>query len=320
MKRFLYASAGLALSIALVGCGKNGVEGDSATLSQADLATLDEINASIILDRNLTTAEKSALASDWRRMKTLTPNSAASTSYSGSLGTAVDNAYASLFGSKSATVIDYIKTRLKYFGSVETDFGFGRPDKNTVAVNYSIFYWVDGMLSAANPASPSPIGTPEGRNLTNDSARVGIIQFGEYFSDSTDGLFRIGTVAHEARHSDCPSGISAAQLGQIRNDTSNFFDYIGNCAFPHAKCPAGHQLAGIAACDSGDGWGAYSVEVAFFGRVYDQCSTGKIACTESEVQAALASLNDNLNRIIKKSQMMNNTLGLPVMTHQGYTH
>lgn len=320
MVAFPIATIALFSALSLSGCLSSGsvkevnLSANAPPLSQIEQNALDHLNQSIAFDDQLTAGEKRALAEDWARVGSLT--------LSNSGNATLDQAYATLFGGATASVANFITTRSKYFASVETDMGFGRPDNGVVAANYSIFFWIQGMLDAANPASPASYRAEDGRTIANTSPRVGIVQFGDYFSSgSADSLFRIGTLVHEARHSDCPNGISATQLSAIRTDLNNgggfdLFSHIGSCAFPHTLCPSGHELAGIAACDTGDGWGAYAIEVALFRKIYNNCQN----CSEAEIQAALISLNDNASRILKLTQLTNGSLGLPNMNHQGYTN
>ena len=84
--------------------------------------------------------------------------------------------------------------------------------------------------------------------------------------------FRLGTLVHEARHSDG------------RGTASGFL---------HAICPAGHRLAGYAACDRNSN-GPYSVGAQFELMSLQNCK----ACSESDKELLNKMAADSYDRVI----------------------
>lgn len=120
-----------------------------------------------------------------------------------------------------------------------------------------------------------------GKNLLISNPRVGIIQLGPLlFASSTDGkpypyneerggsFLRIGSLMHEARHSD---GNGA------------------NAGFPHVACPKSKgALAGQLACDSGPN-GPYGIEAASLRDLLSRCDDcSSIARKALEIRIAEA--------------------------------
>ncbi len=115
------------------------------------------------------------------------------------------------------------------------------------------------------------------------STRIGILKVGsglfaadQLLKVSNDSEvarhFRLGTLVHEARHSD-GRGTSAG--------------------FLHAICPAGHRLAGYAACDRSSN-GPYSVGAQFEFMTLQNCKT----CSESDKELLNKMAADSYDRVI----------------------
>lgn len=115
------------------------------------------------------------------------------------------------------------------------------------------------------------------------STRIGILKVGsglfaadQLLKVSNDSEvarhFRLGTLVHEARHSD---GRGAA------------------AGFLHATCPAGHRLAGYAACDRSSN-GPYSVGAQFEFMALQNCTN----CSESDKELLNKMAADSYDRVI----------------------
>ncbi len=135
------------------------------------------------------------------------------------------------------------------------------------AANMGIMLWIAGQV-ANTPVTFSL----QGRSIPVDSPRAGIMMIGEGYESATQTAkgqtialppeFRQAILLHEARHSDCTGGLSTADLNALRSaqndDDTDKLVATMHCGHLHVKCPAGHDFAGIAACDH-ESWGAYTV-------------------------------------------------------------
>lgn len=116
------------------------------------------------------------------------------------------------------------------------------------------------------------------------SPRVGILQVGEglFFEGyqinkenpaaSANSISRLGTLFHEARHSD-GNGISTG--------------------FVHDKCPEGHPYAGYAACEK-SGNGSYTVGALSERHLLLNCTD----CSTKDKTILSSAIADNLDRIV----------------------
>ena len=123
-----------------------------------------------------------------------------------------------------------------------------------------------------------------------ESPRVGIIQIGEgLFSRSmlinsddpnavSNSIIRLTTFFHEARHSD-GAGISLA--------------------FAHSKCPIGHDLEGVYACDENLN-GPYAIGGYMNLELIKACDD---QCTLREKEMLKIDALDSFNRILKKTNL-----------------
>lgn len=118
------------------------------------------------------------------------------------------------------------------------------------------------------------------------STRIGVLQVGEGLFhknllvnknslSSANSISRLGTLFHEARHSDGNS------------------EHTG---FIHDKCPSGHAYAGLAACEASSN-GSYSVGAYSERNLLKNCST----CSIEDKTIINSMIADNLNRIIINS-------------------
>jgi hypothetical protein len=145
---------------------------------------------------------------------------------------------------------------------------------------------------------PVGINIPAVGNIAVNSPRVGLIKLGEGYSrtlaqsyytnpevfgsdpinnlDSEGNkIDRLSTLFHEARHSDG----SGKHLG-----------------FVHANCPAGHDLAGLPACDDSNN-GPYAVGAMALKVLYIQCST----CSTLEKTRLKVSILDSFSRLLNRN-------------------
>ncbi len=128
-----------------------------------------------------------------------------------------------------------------------------------------------------------------GLKVVVESPRAGIIQIGEGLfareitvnNDRPDALSnsinRLGTFFHEARHSDG----NGKSLG-----------------FAHIKCPAGHELEGMYACDENLN-GPYTVGAAMTAEMLKSCNE---SCTEREKEILKVIILDSHSRVIKTTK------------------
>lgn len=129
-----------------------------------------------------------------------------------------------------------------------------------------------------------------GPTIAIKSPRVGLLQVGEglfmrlskdYTTDDlgnfVHSIYRLGTLFHEARHSDG----NGAQLGML-----------------HAICPAGHDYAGIGACDQPSN-GSYRMGALFWKSVLDGCGA---ECTTKDKESVTAMYADSMSRILTPAQ------------------
>lgn len=91
---------------------------------------------------------------------------------------------------------------------------------------------------------------------------------------------RLGILAHEARHSQCPDGLSPAFLqafaqSYAENNAVVWPQGYGDmsCGHMHLRpCPRGHSLSGLKTCDTHP-WGALGISALFFWVMSQLCTT-----------------------------------------------
>jgi hypothetical protein len=128
------------------------------------------------------------------------------------------------------------------------------------------------------------------------SPRVGVLQIGEGMfqplmkdvgvpdvNSRAYTLFHLGTLFHEARHSDG----NGKSLG-----------------FAHSLCPIDHDLAGLAGCDNSTN-GAYTVDAAVIRNLTASCKD----CTPADKEALKLEVIDSFSRVLKQSPS-NEKLGI----------
>lgn len=127
-----------------------------------------------------------------------------------------------------------------------------------------------------------------GKKVFAPSPRVGILQVGEGLfleklsingnvNSEANKIKRLGTLIHEARHSDGNS------------------EHIG---FHHNKCPTGHALSGFYACESSAN-GSYTVEASATKTLLLNCRT----CSEEDKTKLQTQIADSLSRVVVRSHV-----------------
>ena len=143
------------------------------------------------------------------------------------------------------------------------------------------------------------------RLIPVDSTRVGIVQLGPAFLRVPPAI-QAGVLLHEGRHSDCTGGIWQSDIDRVRRGES---PEGVSCGHFHVLCPAGHDYAGIYACDA-EPWGAYSVNFIYWAalaRACTDCSDEERALTEA------AALDSALRLLLDVDAMLRGDLGRPDM-------
>lgn len=131
------------------------------------------------------------------------------------------------------------------------------------------------------------------------SPRVGILQVGEGLflerllvnkepHSEANKIKRLGTIFHEARHSDGHS------------------EHIG---FIHDDCPPGHALSGFAACEA-YGNGSYSLEAVATKTMLLNCST----CSNEDKTKLSSAIADAFSRVVLRSHLKTEAQLLEEMT------
>lgn len=313
----------IASFVVLTGCGgkKDEPKPRLAThLPRAEgLAVMRQYDAQFLYDDELSDGEVGALGYDFRKIEGL---EIADSGGDRSAPVMVE-AYKKLFGDATARPTGYLFERIKLIASAKQKLVSGeRPGPDTVAQNLSVAFWLGYMLDRRK-SGEDPGAIPDqregDRSIHLNSSRMGFVQLGDPYSAVDNSIFRIATLIHEARHSDCPNGITGSQLDQFLDPQSkpsndDIISVIGTCGFLHPDCPAGHPLAGKPACEDGEGWGAYSVMIPFNRMIYRQCTN----CSEDDRQAAAVSASEAATRIIRVDDLLDGRLGAPNMEQRGY--
>jgi hypothetical protein len=150
------------------------------------------------------------------------------------------------------------------------------------AANMGAAVW---LLAVVNDLSVScRVGATE---FPINGTRTGLMMFGPGYKEKEKLIgplkmklppeYRQSILVHEARHSDCPTGLTEDDLEVARNSHNmKEFDreFKGRrCGHVHTFCPAGHALEGEAACDDVP-YGAY-----YFGAVYSAAGSSYLKTT-----------------------------------------
>jgi hypothetical protein len=259
-----------------------------------------------------------------------------------------NNAFTKIFGGPTGKDVDiYVKTRVKHvfnkqdlktlrlqpeyvgdlMGWQEEDAEVPKDDSEiqTVATNDGTALWItsrviDEKISVVAGSTVIPV----------DSTRVGIISLGDMYKTAIEiedsgekqtitfpPEFRISTVVHEARHSDCTNGFSETLAIALKNSETmdQFLQKAGveqlECGHMHVICPANHDYAGEPACDN-EIWGAYGV-----GAVYTLAAEKNYKEDGLEKRILEFAHMDEMSRLIKGKSTASSTFSSssPNMNH-----
>lgn len=259
-----------------------------------------------------------------------------------------NNGFTKIFGGTTGKDVDaYIKLRIKhvfnqqdmktlrvqpeYLGDLmgwqeeATDVPKDDSEPQTVATNDGTAVWIvsrmiNEKISVVAGSTVIPV----------DSTRVGIISLGDMYKTSIevedDGEkhnitfppeFRLSTVVHEARHSDCTNGFSDALAIALKNSETmdEFLKTAGidqlECGHMHVICPSNHDYAGHPACDN-ETWGAYGV-----GAVYSLAAEKNYTEDGLEKRILEIAHMDEMSRLLKGKATASSTFSSssPNMSH-----
>lgn len=229
--------------------------------------------------------------------------------------------YGKAFGTDASAGLKFLDTRVNYILServaldsrlttIDGDTTHGIFDDTvvTMAVNVGAAAYMIAALDAYTAGLSKPrvafkIGKAKVPVL---STRVGIIQLGEGYTPERGVVTRVGTLIHEARHSDCPKKFSDQELAAL---ALGVIPRGSSCGNTHAICPAGHEFEGYSACD-GHAWGSYAIEGVFQAEVASRCTN----CTEAQKQAAVINAMDSYSRVLDLNGLLAGKYGDPDMT------
>lgn len=219
-------------------------------------------------------------------------------------------------GPRSSNVNAYFDERVKFLLSSTTDFldrtlvdgepveseRAPAPDPRIAARNLGAGLWLSAKALEPSRVQFLVNGTP----VDVTSARVGIVQLGAAYA-RTNEVEQLSVLVHEARHSDCTGGLHASDLERIRNDEAPRNNL---CTHLHTRCPPGHELAGLFACDAHP-WGAYSIESNYAATIALTCTS----CNETARLVAEAITLSAVNRVlVNVEDMIDGRLGPPDMS------
>lgn len=178
-------------------------------------------------------------------------------------------------------------------------------DPDVLAQNVGTPLWF--LREALRPARVTLRFGDERIEIT--SSRVGIIALGPGYTGEVPELTRVATQVHEARHSDCTGGLEREDLARV---AAGGLPSNAGCGHLHADCPAGHPLAGLAACD-GHPWGAYAIELLYSLAVADTCR----GCTGEQREVARATALDAASRVLQLERLVDGDFGAPDVSSAG---
>ena len=317
MKKWMSAA-----SLSTVGVLVLSAFGAAACRNGDDSNVIESFQAK--LDSGLTRKERRVLLEDGLKLQSLL--------LSDPEGSDGSNSFAGLiFGERSVGgVLKYLDQRVNYVisfrESVEDRLvegvssrklegqvaGLQRvDDQQTVAVNLGTLSWL--IAEASRPASIKFKFSDQWVDV--NESRVGIVQLGKIYSnmglfkEDLPAIYRISTLVHEARHSDCTGGIKRSEIDQLLSTGEVARQ---SCGHMHGVCPAGHELEGIVACDV-HAWGAYAVGAVFSAWVQRSCTN----CNEKDKQSAYADALDSLSRVVPIEKMLRGEAGIPDMSSSG---
>lgn len=289
----------LVLIAAVSGCGRRSPEAREGKLA------VENLPSGIIYDSEISSAEKRSLDSALAKIESL--------ALDGSRTEWFDEVFG---GDDSMAVKAFLGDRVRFYVSASTNWVGrvrinGRPvdagpprqvHPDVVALNLGTELWINAVANAPNVLQ----FIINGKALDIPSSRVGIVQLGPGFVRH-HSLELAAVFVHEGRHSDCTGGLRSSDLNRIR---SGDVPQSPLCGHTHARCPPGHDYAGLFACD-GHAWGAYSIDSVYSAGVVLGCAS----CNEVEKQVARLQSIDSLSRLlIDVEKMLEGGMGPPDMS------
>ena len=288
-------------SVFFAGCGEKKDEFAPPVLAPA--VSLKNLGFDIELDPALAPVDQTRLAKDVSRIKSI------------QLGGTISTPFQQVFGgTQSSDVVRFINERVHYIipQSVDAFKRLRRKPAATsshatvVALNMGTQLWL-GALAAAEPAVQFQFAD---RWVDVTSSRVGIIQLGPGYGDKLANFVRMGTLIHEARHSDCTGGITRDEIAMLSRPGGSS---PATCGHEHVLCPDDmKELVNKAACDDRP-WGAYAV-----GWIYNlEVALNCVNCSASELQIAKVAALDSRSRLLDITGMTSPDSPVPDMTSSG---
>ena len=287
----------LFLSLIFISCsGSSGGGSDPAPQEEQDPGGTTGAAARLTYDSELSIRERQALDASTAELGALIINGGQIKWFEQIFG-----------GGRSSNVVNYFENRVNYGLSASTDLN------DRIVFTNNIF--AEGVTVASNPSVGlwyfAKAVEPEvmkfeinGKLLSINSSRIGIMQFGAFVEFNTTE--QIKTLVHEARHSDCTGGAWASDIDRIRNGLSPLNKLCGNF---HELCPPGHPLADEYACDAHP-WGAYAIDAIYAATLALECSS----CTESQKILAEQLFYDSVSRLLYNfNDLLNGSYGSPNM-------
>lgn len=152
------------------------------------------------------------------------------------------------------------------------------------------------------------------------SLRPGIMVIGNGYTPSVSvsgrtvvlpAAYRQATLLHEARHSDCTGGYTKEDVQKLKNakdivETLNVFPL--RCSHLHDFCPAGHEYAGMMACDRHP-WGSYTISYLYGSAMMNSHYGVDRAILES------MAIDKRSRFLFNANDMLAGKLGQPDMSH-----
>lgn len=234
------------------------------------------------------------------------------------------------FGTADASgILRYVSERVKVFlgaepkaglleGEALFPYGSVREDEKAymTAANFGTLVWYEALIRKQPGAAFGLTATYPVKSM-----RDGLISIQPGYnlvalpSDGRGSVVRVrlagaGTLVHEARHSDCSEALAPADIERIRKNGGDVLSGNTQCGHLHVKCPAGHELEGINACDD-HAWGAYSLSYVYSAFVAAACES----CADFDVKVAALSAIDAYSRVLtfpKPGQSSDGATGLEV--------
>ncbi|MCC7443032.1 MAG: hypothetical protein IT285_15470 [Bdellovibrionales bacterium] len=244
-------------------------------------------------------------------------------------------------GTSMSNVALFLNDRIKYILPQGLVTGASAADQSlgggmvVGATNVGVPIYLQSVIARArgmNPVIRIRAGSREDQ-IEITSPRVGLVELGVGFGMETrfpvrteDGrtallahtwVRRSSTLVHEARHSDCRVGVTAAEAEAVfRGETQPRPD----CGYPHGTCPATISLpdgtivpnsaAGVeGACDRIP-WGSYGVQLAYLKHL---ALDGR-GLTERQRAEALTEFADTLMRVENGISLLRGDFGWPDMS------